>query len=261
MNTKIGKSVLIRVTENVATVTLNRPEVVNAIDENTRSDLKEIFTNIQASDDIKAVILTGDRDNFCGGSEVTSMQDISTSLAMEQMRNVRHTAMAIAACNKPIIAAVEGHAAGAGIGLALLCDKIIASKKSKFTFSFSRIGLGPEWGLSVTLPDRIGRIRARNLLWNAQKMSARSALEIGLIDETCIPGGALDCAWVEAKMLANKAALAVQGTKFLTRIPLDELRAALDNEAVSQAACVSSEDFSNRIEVFKNRRRQKTEIE
>ncbi len=248
---------MIQVTAGIATVTLNRPAVANAIDSHTRSDLIEIFSNIQASEDIRAVILTGDSDNFCGGSDVSSMQDITTAEALEQMRDVRKAAVAIAACNKPVIAAIEGHAAGAGIGLALLCDRIIASKEARFTFSFSRIGLGPEWGLSITLPDRVGRARARNLLWDAGKMGARTALEIGLIDETCMAGGALDCAWVAAKALSNKATLAVQGTKFLSRIPLDELRSALENEAVSQAACVSSEDFTIGLTAIKARRKQK----
>ncbi|MGI9318838.1 MAG: enoyl-CoA hydratase/isomerase family protein [bacterium] len=257
MSTTIGESVMIQVTERVATVTLNRPEVANAIDIQTRSDLKDIFSNIQSSEDIRAVILTGDSDNFCGGSDISSLQNVTTTSALEQMRGIQQVAAIIAACNKPVIAAVEGHAAGAGIGLALLCDKIIASEKARFTFSFSRVGLGPEWGLSITLPDRVGRARARNLLWEASKLSARSALKIGLIDETCIPGGALDCAWVEAKTLTNKATLSVQGTKFLTRIPLDELRSALENEAVSQAACATSEDFTNGLKLIKNRKRQK----
>lgn len=253
----IGDSVMIQVTAGVATVTLNRPDVANAIDSQTRCDLIEIFSNIQASEDIRTVILTGDSENFCGGSDVSSLQDVTTAEALEQMREVRKAAVAIAACNKPVIAAIEGHAAGAGIGLALLCDRIIASKKARFTFSFNRIGLGPEWGLSITLPDRVGRAKARNLLWDARKMGSRTALEIGLIDETCIPGGALDCAWVAAKALSNKAPLSVQGTKFLSRIPLDELRSALENEAVSQAACVSSEDFTIGLKVIKSRKRQK----
>ena len=248
---------MIQVTEGIATVTLNRPEVANAIDGQTLRDLKEIFSDIQASEDIKAVILTGNNDNFCGGGDVSSLQNVNTAAALEQMREVSKTAVAIAACNKPVLAAVEGHAAGAGIGLALLSDKIIASKKARFTFTFSRLGLGPEWGLSTTLADRVGRTRARNLIWSTEKMDARNALEIGLIDETCEPGAALDCAWVAAKTLATRASLAIQGTKFLSRIPLDELRSTLENEAVSQAACITSKEFINGLKFIKNRKRKK----
>ena len=251
---------MIQVTEGIATVTLNRPEVANAIDRQTRIDLKGIFSDIQASEDIKAVILTGNSDNFCGGGDVSSLQNVDTATALENMREVSKTAVTIAACNKPVIAAVEGHAAGAGIGLALLCDKIIASKKARFTFTFSRLGLGPEWGLSVTLSDRIGRSRARNLIWSAEKMNARNALDVGLIDEICEPGAALDYAWVAAKTLSTKASLATQGTKFLSRIPLDELRSTLENEAVSQAACITSKEFANGLKIIKNRKRKKAHV-
>ncbi|MEJ2176595.1 MAG: enoyl-CoA hydratase/isomerase family protein [Gammaproteobacteria bacterium] len=89
MSTVIGDSVMIQVTTGVATVTLNRPEVANAIDSQTRSDLIEIFSNIQASEDIRAVILTGDSENFCGGSDVSSLQDVTTSESSLRLKVMR----------------------------------------------------------------------------------------------------------------------------------------------------------------------------
>jgi 2-(1,2-epoxy-1,2-dihydrophenyl)acetyl-CoA isomerase len=166
--------------------------------------------------------------------------------------------MAIAGCDKPVIAAIEGHAASAGIGIALLCDRIIASNSSRFTFSFNRVGLGPDWGLSATLPDRVGRAAARKLLWEASKFDAQTALDMGLIDQICLPGGALDTAWMEAKILANKPALSVQHAKRYFSIPLDELCLALENEASNQTACFMSDDFITSLNIFRNRRRSDT---
>ena len=255
MNMQIGASVLTHSAHGVMTITLNRPELVNVIDQNMRSDLQQIFTSIRTDDEIHAVIITGSKDNFCVGGDIASMEDITEQAALLQMQDIRDTAMAIAGCDKPVIAAIEGHAAGAGIGIALLCDKVIASNSARFTFSFSRVGLGPDWGLSTTLPDRVGRATARKLLWEASKFDTRTALEMGLVDQSCLPGGAMDTAWMEAKILANKPALSVQHVKRYYSKPLDELRLALENEAENQTTCFMSEDFIKSLNVFRNRRR------
>ncbi len=252
---QIGQNVLTHLAHGVMTVTLNRPQVVNAIDEITRSDLRNVFGQIRLDPDIRAVILTGAGENFCAGGDIGSMEDMTEAAALEEMNDIRDTALAIAGCDKPVIAAIEGHAASAGIGLALLCDIVIASRSSRFTFSFSRIGLGPDWGLSVTLPDRVGRNWARKLIWEARKLDTQTCYEINLIDEICLPGGAVAVAWDKATRLADKATLSVQGAKRQYRLPLGPLGEALAAESASQTECYMSEDFIEGLNAFRSKRK------
>ena len=102
---------------------------------------------IKTKDDIRAVVITGNGDNFCAGGDITSMENMTDKQALERLHDVRDTAMAITGCTRPVIAAIKGHTAG--IGLGLLCDAVITSKAARVTLSFSRIGLGPDWGLTA----------------------------------------------------------------------------------------------------------------
>ena len=255
MNMQIGASVLFHVGRGVATVTLNRPHLYNTIDENMRSDLRTIFQTIREQDEVRAVILTGAGQNFSVGSDIGAMEDLTESAADTQMEDIQDTAMAIAGCDKPVVAAIEGRAASAGIGLALLCDWIIAGKETRFTFSYSRIGLGPEWGLSLTLPERVGRSQARRLMWEGPKLDANNAMELGLVDELVLPGKAMSAAWNMAERLADRSIDSIRSTKAGFRIPVEEISLALENEVKSQTHCLLSEDFIEGVHAIRQRRR------
>ncbi len=255
MNMQIGASVLLHVGRGVATVTLNRPHVYNTIDENTRSDLRNIFQTIREQDEVRAVILTGAGQNFSVGGDVGALEDLTEEAAADQMEDIQDTAMAIAGCEKPVVAAIEGRAASSGIGLALLCDWIIAGKESRFTFSYTRIGLGPDWGLSVTLPGRVGKSEARRLMWEGPKLDANNAIEMGLVDELVLPGKAMSAAWNMAERLAEKPVQSVRATKASYRIPIEDISIALENEVQSQTRCLMSEDFIEGVYAIRQRRR------
>ncbi len=255
MNMQIGANVLFHVGRGVATVTLNRPHLYNTIDDNMRSDLRTIFQAIREQDDVRAVILTGAGQNFSVGSDVGALEDLTEEAASKQMEDIQHTAMAIAGCDKPVVAAIEGRAASAGIALALLCDWVIAGKESRFTFSYSRISLGPEWGLSATLPGRVGRSQARRLMWESPKFDANNAMEMGLVDELVLPGKAMSAAWTIAERLADKPVESIRATKSSYRIPIDEISMALENETHSQTRCLLSEDFLEGVHAIRQRRR------
>lgn len=252
---QIGTSVLTHQAHGIITVTLNRADTVNAIDETMLTELHDVFHDIRANDDIRAVVLTGAGDHFSVGGDITNLQDMTEKAAMHYMHDVRDTVIAVAACDKPVIAAIEGHSASGGIGLALLCDHIIASKTARFTFSYARIGLGPDWGLSITLRERVGRHVARKLLFEATKLDAMSAQQSGLIDDLCLKGTAEEVAWQYALKLSNKPTSAMQSIKCQYRIPIPDLGHALENEALSQTACIMCEDFHKGLDAFRNRRR------
>ena len=255
MMTKTDSSVLTHQAKGVMTVTLNRPDVVNAIDESICNNLRNIFTRIKLDDEVRAVIITGSGGNFCAGSDISALENITELQAQSHMRIIRDTAMAIASCTKPVVAALEGHVAGAGLGLALLCDVVISSKSSRFTSSFSRIGLGPEWGLSKTLPDRVGRNRARKLIWDASKLDSETAYEFGIVDELCLSNSAIEVAIDYARKLAGLASCSSMSTKHHFRFPLSDLAIALENEAATQTACFISADFAEGLDAFRNRRK------
>lgn len=255
MNMQIGASVLLHVGRGVATVTLNRPHVYNTIDEGMRSDLRNIFQTIRQEDEIRAVIITGAGQNFSVGSDIGSLEDLTEEAASRHMEDILDTALAIAGCDKPVVAAVEGRAASAGIGLALLCDWVFAGKEARFTFSYSRIGLGPEWGLSATLPARVGRAEARRLMWEGPKLDANSAMRVGLVDELVLPGKAMSAAWNMTERLTAKSVQSIRATKAGYRIPVEEISMALEKEVHSQTQCLMSEDFSEGIHAVRQHRR------
>jgi len=255
---QIGGSVETDVSHGVATVSLNRPLALNTLDESIRDGLRNVFGAIRAESDVKAVVLTGSGDNFCAGTDLVAMEDLTESEAHARMQDVCDAALAIASCDKPVIAAIEGHVAGSGIGLALLCDFLIASKKARFSFSNARVGLAPDWGLSVTLPARIGAPAARRMLWGMAKLDASAALELGLVDDISLPGSATEVALVQARTLADRPALSVQATKKFLRVPLDELSIALENELKVQTNCLMSDDFSEGMRAIRASRRSDT---
>ena len=242
----------------VLMLTFNRPEARNAIDAGLRTALRAAF--IQASGDaaVRAVVLSGAGGHFCAGGDIVSMAAMSAKDTKARMVDVAETAHAIAACDKPVIACVKGHAAGAGIGLALLCDEIIADHDACFSFSFVKLGLGPDWGLSATLPLRVGYPVARRLTLDGMQVTAAAALEMRLIDHVASGHDALMEASDRAITLAAAPALAVQAIKFHFHTPLAELDAALAREGKAQAQCFASPEFAARLAEFQEQRRRKS---
>lgn len=241
----------------VLMLTLNRPEARNAINAELRAALRAAF--VQASGDaaVRAVVLTGTGGNFCAGGDIASMAVMSGDDAKARMADVAETAHAVAACEKPVIACVKGHAAAAGVGLALLCDEIIADADARFTFSFVKIGLGPDWGLTATLPRRVGQAAARRLTVDGSQVSAAAALEMGLIDRVASGHDALVEASDRAIDLAAGPAPAVQVIKHHFRMPLAELDAALEREGRAQVKCFASPEFAARLAAFQEKRVRK----
>ena len=241
----------------VLMLTLNRPEARNAIDAGLRAALRAAF--VQASGDaaVRVVVLTGAGVHFCAGGDIGSMAAMSGRDAKARMADVAETARAVAACEKPVIACVKGHAAGAGVGLALLCDEVIADADARFTFSFVKIGLGPDWGLTATLPRRVGQAAARRLIQDGTQLTAAAALEMGLIDRVASGHDALVEADGRAITLAAGPTPAIHAIKSHFRTPLADLDAALEREGRAQARCFASPEFAARLAEFQEKRIQK----
>jgi 2-(1,2-epoxy-1,2-dihydrophenyl)acetyl-CoA isomerase len=239
----------------VATITLNRPEKLNAFSGTMREDLVAALRATESDDAIRAVIITGAGRAFCAGGDVEFMSRLQETNDTTTFRGLldagRDIVLEIASMTKPVIAAVNGVAAGAGCNLALACDYRIVSDAAKFSESFVKIALHPDWGGTWLLPRLVGKARALELLLTGRMVDASEALAIGLADRV-VP--ATDLEKETATLAATFAAappIAARGIKrALTLSGENTLREQLDLEAEHQLACFLSDEARTRIAAF-----------
>jgi 2-(1,2-epoxy-1,2-dihydrophenyl)acetyl-CoA isomerase len=218
---------------HVAILTLDLPELRNALTAEMRVELRDALSALESDSAVRAVVLTGAGGHFCAGGDVRTMGETDPARIDQRMNDVALTAEAVAAFPKPLVAAVCGHAAGGGIGLACLADVIVAEETAQFTFSFLRLALGPDWGLSHTLAHRVGAAAAKRLILGRGRLDAAEAHRLGLADMLAKPGEALSAAMEAARDLAAGPMTASGAVKRMMS-DLDGLRAALKAEAAMQ---------------------------
>ncbi len=177
------KTILVEKKEGVAKIILNLPKKFNALDLVMREELKEVFSNLQSDNDVKAVVLTGAGKAFCAGGDISTMKDIIATAGRDRLKNVQKLVKLMVELEKPIIASVNGPATGAGFNIALACDVIIASEKAKFSQPFVKIGLIPDMGGIYFLPLRIGFHKAKELMLTGRLFDAKEADDMGLLNK------------------------------------------------------------------------------
>ena len=231
--------------DHVAVVTLNRPESLNSLDTEAAEGLQERLEELTARDDIHVVILTGAGRGFCSGADLRWLSMLAHSgfdgaddARPEPTCSYHRRAPALT------IAAVNGPAAGAGWGLAMACDIRIASPAAKFVATFSRMGLGPDYGLAQTLPLAVGRDRALELLLTARVIDAQEAQRIGAV--TSIAQDALSEARRLASAVAQVPGRAIRSTKRSLRLAAEaDLDTVVDDiEARAQAELLNHPRFA-----------------
>jgi enoyl-CoA hydratase/carnithine racemase len=240
----------------VRVITLNRPDKRNAIDIPLRLELADAFEVADADSSIRAVVLTGAGPAFCSGGDITSMEPMAPVPALKRAQLAQKVIRAIWNMPKPVVAAVEGSAYGAGAALAAACDRVVAARNVRFATTFTNVGLAGDMGTFVSLPARVGIARARQMLMMPTPIEAPAALEIGLVDALAEPGTALEVALADAARLAAGPAQAYGVIKSLLATasalsPFD----VLDREAEYQARLFGSDDFAEGIEAFRAKRR------
>jgi enoyl-CoA hydratase/carnithine racemase len=250
-----------RIEQGVAVATLNRPEVRNAIDEGTRSELDEILGRVAADTGIRALVLTGNGTAFCAGGDISAMKQRLSAPAGQlggsgwlRQRRLHGMIGDLHSLEKPTIAAVNGAAAGLGCDLALCCDFIVASDKAFFTMSYVQRGLIPDGGGLYFLPRRVGLPRAKELIFSARRVQADEALRIGMCDRVVPPDELIANAvqWAAELGGGNSIALA------LSKAILDqtfELTAdqAFALGAQAQAICYTTDEHHASVAAFLNR--------
>jgi enoyl-CoA hydratase/carnithine racemase len=240
----------------VRIITLNRPDVRNAIDIPLRMELADALEAADADPTVRAIILTGAGSTFCSGGDISTMTLMCEADAMERAQLAQRVIRAIWTTPKPVIAAVEGAAFGAGASLAAACDRVVAASDARFATTFTSVGLAGDMGAFASLPRRVGTARARQMLLLPKPITAVVAESWGLVDAMAEPGGALAAALVDAQRLATGPAQAYGVIKTLLAIsptlaPVD----VLDHEAAHQARLFGSDDFAEGIRAFQEKRR------
>ena len=240
----------------VAVVTLNRPDKRNAIDIPLRLALADAIEAADRDASIRAVVLTGAGNTFCSGGDISTMERMAPQEALERAQLAQRVIRAIWGTDKPVIAAVEGSAFGAGTALAAACDRVVAARDARFATTFTAVGLAGDMGAYVSLPSRVGVARARQMLMLPTPIPAEEALSIGLVDALAEPGAALVAALQDASRLAAAPAQALGVIKSLLAVaPGLSSFNVLDREAAHQAALFGSDDFAEGIAAFREKRR------
>ncbi len=236
--------------DGVATITLARPEKLNALTFGAYADLRDLLAELSRERAVRALVLAGEGRGFCSGGDVDEI--IGATLAMDTAQLLDFNRMtgqvvrAVRECPFPVIAAVHGVAAGAGAVLALAADFRIADPTARFAFLFTRVGLsGGDMGAAYLLPRVVGLGHATRLLMLGEPVRAPEAERIGLISELADEGRVDEAAQSLARRLADGPALAHAQTKALLTAELDmPLAAAVEMDASTQALLMNGEDYA-----------------
>jgi enoyl-CoA hydratase/carnithine racemase len=247
-------------TSGVATVTLNRPDRLNALTFDIYDELRRTFRELSVAAGVRAVIITGTGKAFCTGGDVHDIIGPLTARdyrgLLEFTRMTGDLVLSIRTCRRPVVAALNGTVAGAGAVIAAACDLRIAAESAKIAFLFTKVGLaGADMGAAWLLPRIVGLGRASELLMTGDFITADEALRIGLYNRV-VPFDALaSTARDVATRLAKGPALALDITKdALNREAAMDLPSALEAEAQVQAALMMYPDFREAYEAFRDKR-------
>src|SRR5262245_38751141 len=247
--------------DKVAIFTLNRPEVRNAINDALRTEFIATLERVAADEAVRAVVLTGNGKSFCAGGDISGMKERLKAPAGEvafngwRRQGQTHKSVALLhGLSKPVIAAVNGAAAGLGCDMALACDFIVASEQAVFAMSFVNRGLVSDGGGMYFLPRRVGLPRAKELIFSGRTVDAREALAIGLADRV-MPAETLvaeSAAWARELSKGSRASIAFSKA-ILDRTfeSAEEQVFALGREA--QAVCYSTTEHQESVNAFLNK--------
>jgi enoyl-CoA hydratase/carnithine racemase len=236
------------VSEGVATIRFNRPKKLNALTFDVYADLRDVLAELPQRGDARVLVITGEGRGFCSGGDVEeiigALQEFETAELLEFTRMTGSVVKALRECPLPVIASVNGIAAGAGSVIALASDFRLLAESASFAFLFTRVGLaGADMGSAYLLPRIVGLGRATELLILGDKLSSQRAYEIGLASQLVPDNDLPDATEALARRLADGPAFAYSTTKALLTRELDmDLGGAIELEAITQALLMQSHD-------------------
>ena len=245
------------VKQGVATITLNRPEVYNALNDQITFELQDAFKLVGKDESVRVVVLTGAGKAFCSGQDLKAEPAGKKRTFMDSLhKRYNPIIRAMRSLSKPIICRLNGVAAGAGCSLALACDMIIASEEATLVQIFINIGLVPDSGASYFLPRSVGLTKAFELCAMGQKVKAADALTLGLVNKV-VPGNQLDMVVQECTDYFAKAPTGAIGIikKMLNKSATASLDEMLDYEAYCQEIAGASQDHQEGVKAFLEKRK------
>jgi enoyl-CoA hydratase/carnithine racemase len=250
-----------QVSSSIATITLNRPEVLNALTLEIYAQLRDLFAELQHDDSVKVVIITGTGRGFCSGGDVHKIigevLDRDMRGHLEFCRMTGHLVRNMRLLQKPIIAAINGLAAGAGAVIACACDLRIMAEDAKFAFLFTRVGLtGADMGAAFLLPRLVGQGRALELLMLGDDVDARTAERFGLVNRVVPQEQVMNAAREWAERLAAGPTFSIGMTKVMVNNEWNmDVVAAVEAEAQAQALMMMGKDHRAFYEAFREKRK------
>lgn len=244
------------VDNRIATITLNVPQKLNALDAQLAAELTEALHEAKHDSGVKVVVLTGAGKAFCAGGDISVFSSFDLQGSIEFVRDAQSLVAAFSKLPKPVIAAVNGFAVGAGLSLALLSDIIIASDKAMFGAAFVNVGLVPDIASLYFLPRLIGLPKAKELAFTGKNIDAQEAHRLGIVN-TVVEYEKFAAAVAEfSQFLAGQAGFAMGSAKTLLNMSMDlGVDELLELEAVTQGVCMQSPDSKEGVDAFLNKRK------
>jgi enoyl-CoA hydratase/carnithine racemase len=242
--------------DGVLTLTLDRPAQRNALNDQLREELAEQLDGAARAAEVRAVILTGANGAFCAGGDLGSFEDLHDARVYRHVSHALSSLMdGIERLEKPVIAAIDGVATGAGLTLALACDWRIGSATTRLLFREGRLGLVPTHGGVGRLVKLVGLARAQEALLGGEDLDAHDALRLGLLSEMTAEGELMQAAHARAGKMLRRAPLSFGAAKRLLHLAADtDLRNTILAESLAQSALLLSDDHREGLAATRERR-------
>lgn len=250
---------LLRVEEEsgVALLTLNRPDVMNSLNFDLLSGLKEQIDGLRFNKDVRVVLITGAGEKaFCAGADLKERATMDELQVKQFIYTIRNLFTEIEQLNKPVIAAVNGVALGGGTELALACDIRLASENASLGLTETKLAIIPGAGGTQRLPRLIGRAKAKELIFTGRRVNAQEALEIGLVNKVCPAERLLEEAREMAAMITENGPIALEQAKYAINQGLEaDINTGLAIESNAYWITIPTEDRTEGLKAFREKRK------
>jgi 2-(1,2-epoxy-1,2-dihydrophenyl)acetyl-CoA isomerase len=250
------KVVLLERKNEIATVIMNRPKFYNALSPELIEELIQVLQECEADPNVKVIVLTGAGKAFCAGGDLTYIESISNVVdGRKYIVSAGRITSTIFNLEKPVIAMVNGVAAGAGFNLALACDIVFCTTSVKFVQSFAKVGLLPDCGGTYLLPRLVGLQKAKELMFTAEPIDADKALQLGIVNRVVREEELGEVTYEFAEKLSKAAPIAISLTKKILNQSYNlTLENSLELEADLQSICLQTMDNKEGVAAFKEKR-------
>jgi 2-(1,2-epoxy-1,2-dihydrophenyl)acetyl-CoA isomerase len=248
-------AVIVEHRDGIALLRLNQPQTMNALSPAIKQGLETNVPQLMADRAVRCIIITGTEKSFCAGGDISNMGDRSAPSVRERMLPSHGWVKSLLMGEKPVVAAVNGAAAGAGFSLALMCDFVVLADNAYFKAGFPGLGAAPDLGLALTLPRAIGMLHAKDILMTNRRVNAEEAVALGMATRVVPAAALLDEALTLAQSLAAGPATSLGLTKHLLNHAYGPITDFLSLEAMAQAIAFGSEEFGEGVAAFLGKRK------